>query len=240
MKLSIVRSHLLALSILFALPLSACDRGNDGGDDGNNDQGDAADENADDDADPEPDMGEPKVERSWYASCGDPVCSGYGGPWPDLPPCEDIQEGDPCDMAGATCDFMSDCNAVMVCSGQDPKQQEGGCPMSRRELKQDIVYTDAASLATYYRDLLDLRLATWRYRDRSDAKQSLGVILEDGEAEIWADPAHDRVDLYSYSSLAIAGVQVQAAELAELRAQMQAMQRELEQLRGLAERCNHK
>ena len=81
----------------------------------------------------------------WYSSCGDPVCSGYGGPWE-------------------------------------------GCPISRAEFKQDIDYTDAAALAGYYRDLLDLRLATWRYRDRSDPKRSLGVILEDGEQEIWADP----------------------------------------------------
>jgi hypothetical protein len=133
---------------------------------------------------------------------------------------------------------MSDCNAVLVCASEDPQQQVGGCPISRAAFKQDITYTDASSLAGYYRDLLDIRLATWRYRERADAKQSLGVILEDGETEIWADPANDRVDLYSYGSLAIAGVQVQAAELADLRAQMQTMQRELAELRERAELCD--
>jgi len=172
----------------------------------------------------------------WYSSCGDPVCSGYGGPWEGVPACAGITEGDACDMVDASCDFMSDCNAVLVCASEDPKLQVGDCPISRAEFKQDIDYTDAAALAGYYRDLLDLRLATWRYRDRADPKRSLGVILEDGEQEIWADPANDRVDLYSYGSLAIAGVQVQAAELADLRAQMQAMQSELALLRDQCER----
>lgn len=173
----------------------------------------------------------------WYSSCGDPVCSGYAGPWPDVPPCGDIAEGDPCSMEGAECDFMSDCNAVMVCATMDPKMQEGGCPISRAAFKQDIEYLDAAQRDAFYRDVLDMRLATWRYRDRKDGKQSLGVILENGEDRVWADAANDRVDLYSYGSLALVGVQAQADELAELRAAIAALQSEVVDLREQAARC---
>ncbi len=174
---------------------------------------------------------------TWYSSCGDPVCQGYGGPWEGVPPCGDIVEGDPCSMEGAECDFMSDCNAVMVCATMDPKMQEGGCPISRAAFKQDIAYLDAAGRDAFYREVLDMRLATWRYRERSDAKPSLGVILEDGEDRIWADPANDRVDLYSYGSLALVGVQAQADELAELRAAVAALQGEVVELREQAARC---
>jgi hypothetical protein len=174
---------------------------------------------------------------TWYSSCGDPVCQGYGGPWEGVPPCGDIVEGEPCSMEGAECDFMSDCNAVMVCATMDPKMQEGGCPISRAAFKQDIAYLDVAGRDAFYREVLDMRLATWRYRERSDAKPSLGVILEDGEDRIWADPANDRVDLYSYGSLALVGVQAQADELAELRAAVAALQGEVVELREQAARC---
>jgi hypothetical protein len=230
------------LSLL--LSLAACDKQDSDTESGGNEN--AEDGNGDGDGDGtttanEQDMGTPVL--TWYSTCGDPSCSGYTGPYPGVPMCPDINEGDPCDVAEATCDFTSDCNAVMVCATEDPKQQAGGCPISRAAFKQDIHYTDASELSGYYQDVLELRLATWRYRDRHDDKQSLGVILEDGESEvsgpegrvkIWADPANDRVDTYSYGSLAIVGVQVQAAELADMRAQMAALQRELTELR---QRC---
>ena len=175
----------------------------------------------------------------WYTTCGDPVCNGYGGPWRGVPMCPDIQEGDPCDSEGATCDFGSDCNALFICAAEDPKQQEGGCPISRREYKRDIDYLGAEEARDFYDDLMQLRLATYRYRARQDGKLQLGVILEDGvgadgQAEIWADPANDRVDLYNYSSLAIVGVQTQAAELEQLRAELAALRKEVA---GLKARC---
>ena len=225
---------MFALLFAVTLPLAACDKKGD-----SDTNAETADSNGESNSDTSgettagtPDMGTPTLQ--WYTTCGDPVCSGYGGPYDGVPMCPDVNEGDPCDLADATCDFTSDCNALMICATADPKQQAGGCPISRAAFKQDIHYTTASELSGYYRDALELRLASYRYKDRHDGKQSLGVILEDGEDEIWADPANDRVDLYSYGSLAIAGVQVQAAELADLRAQMAVMQRELAELH---ERC---
>ena len=33
---------------------------------------------------------------AWYSTCGDPVCSGYSGPFPGIPPCTGEAEGDRC------------------------------------------------------------------------------------------------------------------------------------------------
>ena len=174
---------------------------------------------------------------AWYSTCGDPVCSGYSGPWPDVPSCGAIEEGQPCDAEGALCDFKSECNARLICAASDPKLQPGGCPISRVRFKESIDYVDAGELGGYYRELLDLRLATYRYRGRGDGKTHLGVILEDREDGVWADPANDRIDLYGYSSLAIAGVQAQAGELAALRGELAALRREVAALRDAAARC---
>lgn len=184
---------------------------------------------------PVPDLGAPPTLQ-WYTTCGDPVCGGYDGPWAGVPACAEDSVGAPCATAEATCDFMSDCNARLVCAAEDPVL-EGGCPISRARFKQDIAYADPSALQRYYKDLLELRLATYRYRGRSDGRTQLGVILEDGEAELWADPANDRVDLYGYNSLAIAGVQVQAGELAELRAELATLRQELAELRERGDRC---
>jgi hypothetical protein len=126
---------------------------------------------------------------------------------------------------------MSSCNAQMICAAADPKQVEGGCPISRSRFKQDIDYLDARERDDYYRQLLDIDLATYRYRERSDRKTQLGVILEDNELGVWVDAANDRVDVYGFTSLAVAGVQAQAAELAVLQAELAAQQAELDELR---------
>jgi hypothetical protein len=174
---------------------------------------------------------------TWYSTCGDPVCSGYDGPWEGVPACGDISEGEPCSNEGETCDFMSDCNAQLICATKDPKMGEGGCPISRSEFKQDIAYLDSNERDAFYEQLLDMRMSTWRYKARADGKTHLGVILEDGEDQVWADPANDRVDLYSYGSLAIVGVQKQAGDIAELEAAVAALQLQVEALREQAERC---
>ena len=79
----------------------------------------------------------------------------------------------------------------------------------------------------YYRQLLDLKLATYQYRGAPTPRTHLGVILEDDPAGVWVDGANDRVDLYGYTSLAIAGVQSQADELAALRGELKALRAEL-------------
>jgi hypothetical protein len=207
------------------LCLAACDKQNgDENAEENSGDGDPEESSSGDPADMGP-------ELRWYSTCGDPACSGYNGPWEGVPACGEITEGDPCEVAGESCDFMSDCNAQMICATADPKQAEGGCPISRTRFKQDIDYLDAAEREHYYEQLLEIDLATYRYRERSDRKLQLGVILEDNEQAVWVDAANDRVDLYGVASLAVAGVQAQAAELAALRAELDELRRELASMR---------
>lgn len=216
--------------VFLLVPLTACDK--DGGETGNENAEESGEEGPQESGS---ETGEPPdmaAELRWYSTCGDPACSGYNGPWEGVPACGQISEGDPCDAAGDTCDFMSDCNAQMICATSDPKQVEGGCPISRMRFKQDIHYLGAAERADYYRQVLDIDLATYRYRERSDRKTQLGVILEDDEHGVWVDAENDRVDLYGYTSLAVAGVQTQAAELEVLRSELEQLRAEMAELRA--------
>lgn len=61
-----------------------------------------------------------------------------------------------------------------------------------------------------------MRLATWRYK-QDPSKQHLGFIIDDNEQYHAVDPARDMVDLYGYTSLAVAALQVQAREIEALR-----------------------
>lgn len=172
------------------------------------------------------DAGTPNMGK-WYTTCGDPVCRGYTG-GSGLPKCTTEKEGDACSPLGAKCDPQDSCNAQLVCATSDPKQQAGGCPISRAEFKKDIRYLDDAQLKAYRDELLGLKLATWRYKDAPE-RERLGFILDDAPRSKATDDARDQVDLYGYTSLAVATAQVQARELELLRKQVEALQKTLEQ-----------
>ena len=65
----------------------------------------------------------------WYATCGDPVCSGYNGPFDGVALCTTETAGAACTTSGATCDPKSDCDALLSCTTEDPTTQPGGCPI---------------------------------------------------------------------------------------------------------------
>lgn len=165
----------------------------------------------------------------WYSTCGDPVCTGYSKP-DGVPPCTPEQmEGLACDDEGFTCDPMDACNALLVCAAADPKQQEGGCPISRARFKTDIEYLKPADLERLAADLQSLRLATYRYRQAPPGDPPrLGIILEDNEHGVWVDARHDRVDLYGYASLAVAALQVQQRQIDALKAEVERLSAQLE------------
>lgn len=169
----------------------------------------------------------------YFTTCGDPVCMGYTKP-EGVPPCTPEQmEGSPCEVEGTTCDPVSDCNALLVCASKDPKQNEGGCPISRAKFKTDIEYLAPADLERHAAELAALRLATYRYRDApASAPPRLGIILEDDERAVWVDARHDRVDLYGYASLAVATLQVQQRQIAELRAEVERLSAQVEAARA--------
>ena len=176
------------------------------------------------DAGPIKDAGDTVAALRWYTTCGDPACMGYT-PKAGVDPCTAEAEGEACTTAGVQCDPKSDCNALLRCTDSDPKQQPGGCPISRRAVKTAIHYLGDSELQALSRELQAFPLATWQYLDAPSGERSLGFVLEDVEPSPAADSRRDRVDLYAYTTMAVAALKVQAARI-------EALEREVERLRA--------
>jgi len=178
---------------------------------------------------------------SWYSTCGDPVCAGYRGPFPGVPLCSAQKEGDVCTTSNAQCDPQSACNTRLRCTDKDPKQQAGGCPISRATFKQDIHYLSDAQRAQLHREIQALKLATYRYKEAGpNAALRLGFLIDDvprgagsALATLAVDAERDQVDLYGYTSMLVATVQVQAEQIEALRAEIRALREAVAQ-RGRA------
>ena len=179
------------------------------------------------DNEPTPDAG-PKVQ--WFRTCGDPVCSTFQPP-PGAVLCTAETVGDTCSTAGASCVIPDDdCNASLLCTDADPATE---CPISQRHAKRDIHYLTPAERAHLAQQLIDTRLASYRYREQSPTEsRRLGFIIDDAPTGPAVLPRGDRVDLYGYTSMAVAAVQEQAQELDQLRARLLELERELYQLRA--------
>ena len=204
--------HLPALMFACAC-LIACPPG--GGDD--DDSGPDDDDSAIDDDDSAAWSG-----PIWYLTCGDPVCSGWTPS--GYPLCTDAQVlGDPCLPEGDICDPQSGCNALFLCSTEDPTA--GGCPISRRKYKRDIDYLTDSDVEELARQLLALRLARYRLAlPGQDEGQRVGFIMED--APDLPAIAGDHVDLYTYAGMLVAALQSQQSEIEQLR-------REIDELKTL-------
>lgn len=172
-------------------------------------------------------------EPVWYATCGDPICQGYTGPFDGVDPCTSEAIGGACDELDAQCDPQDACNARLVCATEDPTQSAGGCPESLRKFKHDIRYLGASEIEALRKAALDLPLATWRYNgsDPSTAPR-LGFIIDDRPTlpAVAADGQH--VDVYGLASMAIATVQAQQSEIEALRARQAALEARLSALEG--------
>jgi hypothetical protein len=160
-----------------------------------------------------------------YLTCGDPVCRGYTA-GSGAPLCTTEKAGDACSVDGQQCDPKSDCNALLVCASSDPTMRPGGCPISRARYKRDIHYLEPADLTHYRDELLAMKLATWRYK-HDPAKQRLGFLIDDNEGSVAVDGQRDLVDLYGYTSLAVATIQLQAQQIAALESELAALKKGL-------------
>ena len=161
----------------------------------------------------------------WFYTCGDPVCGGHRDR--GVPPCSGGETpGAACSPEGARCDPQDDCDRLLVCATTDPVQR-GGCPISRRDAKDHIRYLDDGDLKRLHDEVMRLRLATFRYRQNASRTQ-LGFIIDDAEPSPSIDPARDMVDLYAYTSMAVAALQTQAHEIQALRNEVRSLRRELE------------
>ncbi len=165
----------------------------------------------------------PTGEYHWFLNCGDPSCRMHRED-PDVPHCGGEVEGAVCTKSGDVCDPVNDCNAHLVCTDTDPRMQLGGCPISRRRFKRDIDAVDRAELERYAAEALSIPLATYRYRGPRGDREQLGFVIEDVEPSAAVDSPRDQVDLYGYTSLAIATVQVQQRRIEELEQRLRALE----------------
>ena len=161
---------------------------------------------------------------SWFYTCGDPVCGGHRDQ--GVPPCGSGETpGAACSPEGTRCDPGDSCDRLLVCASSDPVQR-GGCPISRRQAKERIRYLGEDDLRRLHDELMRFRLATFQYRENASRTQ-LGFIIDDVEPSFSVDPVRDMVDLYAYTSMAVAALQTQAREIEALRSEVEALRREL-------------
>jgi hypothetical protein len=170
----------------------------------------------------------------WFTTCGDPVC--HMGPdahraMPDVAPCSTEQAGQPCTTKDQRCDPGGDCNETLRCTDHDPKMQPGGCPISSRRFKAEIVYLTEHDRLKIADDLARLRLARYKYRDDPANRPHLGFILEDAPNSPAADLDRERVDLYAYVSMVVAALQTQSQTLQAQQKEIEALRSELTRLR---------
>ena len=163
---------------------------------------------------------------TWYISCGDPACSGYSGPFEGVPLCEGTADGDACTEEGATCDPKDSCNATLTCGYRDP--DSGPCPISLRRYKTDIHYLDRAEADQRADALLQTRLARYHYKG-ADPRQParLGFLIDDQPTSPAVLPDGQHVDVYGYTSMAVATIQRQQAEIDALRAELDLLRAEV-------------
>jgi hypothetical protein len=85
---------------------------------------------------------------------------------------------------------------------------------------------DSAFSARLHHDLLGIDLATYRYRDEpADSPRHLGFIIDDLKTSLPVNPNGNSVDLYAYTSMAVAAIKEQEAEIASLRAEIAKLKR---------------
>ena len=164
--------------------------------------------------------------KLWY-TCGDPVCRGATHD-PSLSFCGAREAGDGCGTAGSECDIKGDgCNRNLICAYSDPTGGPGGCPISKRIYKTDIRYLTPQEADAVGDDLLAMPLATWEYTaEGAGASTHLGFVIDDVPASPAVSESGDTVDLYGYTSMAVAALQAQQREIEALRAEVDALKAE--------------
>jgi len=137
--------------------------------------------------------------------------------------------GAPCSVEGKKCTYHCGTDGARQCKGKVwTRASSHPCPVSSRRAKRDIVYLTDAQAAAISRELLQVRLATYLYKDPAlGAGRHLGFILEDAGRTYAGDPARGQVDLYGYTSMLLATVQSQQKSIRQLRRELRALRAEV-------------
>ena len=155
------------------------------------------------------------------------MCGPDDKPPEGVEPCAGEELGDACQEEGDMCDAGFGCGAVLVCAPSVPKQLPGGCPKSLASAKQDVQYLDVGAMETLLKQLQGMKLATWRYREGNPARR-LGFIIDDNPGSPAVLPRGDQVDVYAFTTMAVAGLKVQQQQIQALQKQVQALTNKLE------------
>jgi hypothetical protein len=173
-------------------------------------------------------------DLKWFTTCGPPVCrtpqSGDGGSSSGIAPCTTEKAGAACPKAGTECDPGAPCSGPLMCAASDPTHG-GQCPVSRAKYKTDIRYVDPADRAKLAADLQSIPLVRYRYKDGPE-REHLGFIIEDVEPSPGVDSPRDQVDLYGYTSMAVAAIQEQHRQILDLEKQLAELRAEVARQRA--------
>jgi hypothetical protein len=158
-------------------------------------------------------------------TCGAPVCQADPAPFddPNVPNCTTQKLGDKCDASGTQCDGVARCGAKLICAATDPTRGPGGCPISRARFKEQVEYLTDEQRRAYRDELMSLPLASYRYTHAPEAGPQLGFMIDDVEPSVAV--SGDHVNMYGYLSMAVAAIQEQQKQIADLK-------RELAQVRA--------
>jgi hypothetical protein len=113
----------------------------------------------------------------------------------------------------------------MRCRNKTWQFEATQCAASTQTAKNEIRYLDAANLKQLHDATMTTRLATYRYKT-GNPKTHLGFIIEDQPLGPAILPSGQSVDLYAYLSMTVATLQVQEAEIARLRADLNELQKD--------------
>jgi hypothetical protein len=132
-----------------------------------------------------------------------------------------------CSCLGEECDPGDGCDSLLECAQSDPTHG-GLCPISRRRYKQSIAYLSAEDVKRLHDSLLKFPLASYQYNvPGASAASHLGFIIDDIEPSPAIASNGDAVDLYGYTTMAVAAIQEQAREIDRLKGELAALRREL-------------
>jgi hypothetical protein len=97
---------------------------------------------------------------------------------------------------------------------------------SLRRLKRNVAYLTAEDVQRLYAEVVSFRLATWQYRkDGPAAPTHLGFVIDDVGAGPAVAADGTTVDLYGFTSMAVAAIQAQAGQIAALRREVEELRR---------------
>jgi len=134
--------------------------------------------------------------------------------------------GEPCSENGKVCEYLCGPGNSMTCVDNIWQQTNSpSCPISSRRFKNNIEYLAAEARQEIAEQTLSVRLAEYDYIGTIPARtRRLGFVIEDHPDLAAVAENGANIDLYAYTSMVLATVQVQAEQIAALRRELAELQ----------------